>query len=75
MARVNPWEEYARKHGLNTEDLKEILSNLENIEANVGYVPEYFQYIPTENLMDSTSWAPKWCQILTLLQEFLHRKR
>ena len=59
MARVNPWEEYARKHGLNTEDLKEILSNLENIEANVGYVPEYFQYIPTENLMDSTSWAPQ----------------
>ena len=52
----NPWEEYAQKYGLNTEDLKGILSNLENLEANVGYVPSYFQNISKEDLMDPSTW-------------------
>ena len=55
----NPWGAYARKYGLNTEDLQGILSNLENLKANVGFVPEYFRDIPVENLMDSTSWPPQ----------------
>ena len=33
------------KYGLNTEDLKGILKNLENLEANLGYVPSYFENI------------------------------
>jgi hypothetical protein len=64
MAKVNPWEEYARKFGLNTEDLKEILSNLENIEANVGYVPTYFEDISPEDLMDSTKWGDSSSQMV-----------
>ena len=64
MARINQWEEYARKYGLNTEDLKEILSNLENLEANVGYVPEYFQRMSPEDLMDSTKWGDSSSQMV-----------
>ena len=64
MPRVNPWAAYARKFGLNTEDLKEILSNLENLEANVGYVPEYFQRMSPEDLMDSTKWGDSSSQMV-----------
>ena len=60
------------KYGLNTEDLKGILKNLENLEANVGYVPSYFENISKEDLMDPSSWPTKYTSTPSAPVEGIH---